>query len=211
MKRTLAPALVAALSAALAPGLAGAEEQSAPEPEEPPATTAGPDDPGTAPAVPSPPPNQWILVVPAGSTVVVPGGGLVNPAPAPRPKYWSPEDPARLRRAMELEGPDFSLQRLTAYRRRMIVGGALAALGGVSVYCSLYVGIFLGSEVAAWVAGGGAFAALAVGLPLIVSGSLGRKRQLLLWRKDEIMSGPHWSAGILAVPGGAGLGATIVF
>jgi len=158
-----------------------------------------------------PPPNHWILVVPPGSTVVVPGDATVVRPTAYRPKYYSPRDPARLRRAMEIEGPEFSKETLDGYRYRRSVGLASVLLGGACLYASFYLFIAQESEWAGYVAVGGAFTALAVGVPLIVSGALGRKRQLLLWRKDEIMRGPYWRAGIAAGPGGASLGASIVF
>jgi hypothetical protein len=180
MQRVLA--IVAALTVALGAASAAAGEQPAPPP----------------------PPGHWILVVPPGSNILVPG---FVPQPASR-------ELLRLRRVMEIEGPEFSQERYDLYRSQKGWGIALTVIGGVALgfsYVYTIAGLLIDGS--AWGAVGlvGGAACIGIGIPLMVHGIRGKGRQALLKRKDEIMRGPYWTAGVSAGPGGAGLGAAIAF
>lgn len=123
----------------------------------------------------------------------------------------------KLHRVMALEGPEFSRDKYEKYSGRMGFGIALSALGGISAISGALLGlanIFEGidwtsededdwdeedgtySEVkdersprqnAALGMFVGGLGAIAVGIPLIVSGIRGRNRQSYLQRKNEIL------------------------
>jgi hypothetical protein len=194
---------IAALVVALGTRQVEAEEAAGPpSPVESPAVA--PADP--APLSP-PPPNQWVLVVPHGSQVVVPGCGCGCAGRRP-----SSRDLTRVRRAMELEGPDFSQEAFDRYRSQKGGGITLTVLGGVSLYASFFLTLLDESPwgIAGLVVG---VTGLGVGIPMMVRGIRGKGRQALLKRKDEILGGASSALRISAapLPGGMALGATIAF
>ena len=119
------------------------------------------------------------------------------------------------------EGQEYSAAEDARYEQMVIGGGALEVVGGGALIASLIVaahavfdGGFLpcsGSKseaqanvckekieenrrqdrIAAWVLVPVGFVAIIGGIPLIVKGTKGRERQMLLKRKDEILGKPH--------------------
>jgi hypothetical protein len=181
------PIVAVALAVVLGAGIASAQEPVAAPP----------------PAVaPLPPPGSWVLVVPPGSNILVPG---YLPQPVSR-------DMVRLRRVMEIEGPEFSQDKHDSYRAQKGGGIVLTVLGGASLYGSFMFFLADGSE---WGAVGivGGVLGIAIGIPLMVRGIRGKSRQALLKRKDEILKGSSWSMAVSAGPvrGGLTLGASVVF
>jgi len=119
----------------------------------------------------------------------------------------------RLNRVMEREGPEYSEEMYESYRNRKGAGIALVAIGGVGLVCTLVYGFMviisdafsydsesddphdddgrLGEprqRAALWTMLLTGITGIAVGVPLLVTGMQGKKRQDILRRKAEILA-----------------------
>jgi len=127
-------------------------------------------------------------------------------------------DITRLNRAMDREGPEYSEEMYESYRSRMTGGIVLLALGGASIVCTFIYALYVivndvatsvtysedgeeqhheeddgrigepGQRVALWSMFIGGITGIAIGVPLLITGMQGKKRQDVLRRKDEILA-----------------------
>ena len=127
----------------------------------------------------------------------------------------------KLMAVINIEGPEFSMERYTQYQTKRNTGIALTALGGASLVASVFLaaaafvnnldwdtdeeyedpkGDHLG--VSALVFLGAGAAGVSAGIPLLVIGQHGVKRQKYLRKKDEILTPrPHSiNLGMLSSP-----------
>jgi len=191
-----APVPVPAPAAALAP---------APAPAPVPASDTGwnlrPVDPQTA----------------AAADAEFPQGNPVEDRQLRRQLRRHQKEVARLERVMQIEGNEFSEEKFETYRSRKAGGITLVAIGGASLVFTLIYGFYVCMDsisdnswydddddtyepegdgrfakapqrAALWIAFATGLTGIAVGVPLLVSGSRGKKRQELLRRKEEILA-----------------------
>lgn len=147
---------------------------------------------------------------------VFPESDPVDPALYSRQMRRHQREITRLNRVMDIEGPEFDEERYDSYRNQKAGGIALVAVGGVSLISMVFYFFYVLFDDAAdyendesypdrteeddsrlgeprqraalWTMLITGVTGIAVGVPLLITGSRGKKRQDLLRRKDEILA-----------------------
>jgi hypothetical protein len=222
-KKANAAASFCALVATLSGWNAAAQEAAAPAPAAATDGTAAATELPPLPVGDGPVP-AWTLepaAPQAAAEAAPPAAANANPSTYPRDVRRRiarhERDVANLRRAMEIEGPEYSEEAAESYRNRLAGGVVLVAIGAVGVVTLIFGSFVIGIQdiatsteaerndddgsdytdgrlgephqrVVLWSALIAGVTGISVGVPLLVTGRKGKKRQELLRRKEEILA-----------------------
>ena len=181
----------------------------------PPATEASTQPPGSAAPAPAPAPTPAPAPAPECAEPRLQPYDLILYADAMAQANRRAREVDRLHAVMNREGQEYSEEKFESYRNRRAAGVVMIVLGASSMFAAMVSGITLetttsssddydedGDEYDAHEEDSrsallpglplgllfSGIAAVAIGVPLTISGARGRKRQAILYRKDEILA-----------------------